>query len=283
MTNAIMEYEAGSKIQILSPVVKHEKGMHQETIEKLKRQGFVRVRIDGEILLLDEVKPLDKNKRHDIDIVIDRIVVKDGIRDRVAEDVELALDWGHGYLIILSEKGERLLSQHHSCPECGFSVPDLEPRLFSFNAPLGYCPDCHGLGIKRNVAVDLLVPDDSLSIKKGAIRYFANIVGTTNLEWQEFAYLCDYYKIPLDKPWKSLGKEQIKIILDGSPDFLDYTLTSSSGNKMHKRGHIEGVRERIERLYAETTSDWMRTYYESFMRDSICPTCHGARLNEAAL
>lgn len=283
MTNAILQYEEGEKVMILSPIVKHEKGTHAETIEKMKKQGFVRVRIDGEMMLLDEVKPLDKNKRHDIDIVIDRLVIKEGLRSRVFDDVEIALDWGHGYLVILTDKKERLLSEHHSCPDCGFSVPKLEPRLFSFNAPLGYCPDCHGLGIKREVSIDLLVPDPEKSIKQGCIRYFQNIVGTTNIEWQEFELLCKTYSIPLDKPWNQLSKEAVEIVLDGSPDFMDYTITSVNGNKMNRHGHIEGVKTRIERLYRETSSEWMRAYYESFMRDTMCTTCHGARLNDAAL
>ncbi len=283
MTNAILSYPEGSKIQILSPVVKHEKGTHADTLGKLKKQGFVRLRIDGEILLMEEVKPLEKNKRHDIEVVIDRVVIKEGVRQRVSEDVELALDWGHGYLIVLTPEGEKLFSSHHSCPECGFSIPNLEPRLFSFNAPLGYCHDCHGLGIKREVAIDLLIPDETKSIQDGAVRYFANIVNTTNLEWKEFEYLCNLYKIPLDKPWNKLTQAQKDIVLYGSKEPLSYTLTSVNGNKMNRHGFIEGAKTRIERLYRETTSDWMRTYYESFMRDSVCEACHGARLNEAAL
>ncbi|MCR5490824.1 MAG: excinuclease ABC subunit UvrA, partial [Bacilli bacterium] len=283
MTSAILEYESGTKVSILSPVVRHEKGTHAATIEKMKKQGFVRLRVDGETMLIDEVPSLDKNKRHDIDIVVDRLIIKDGLRSRVADDVELALDYSHGYLIISSEKGDRLLSQHHSCPKCGFSVPHLEPRLFSFNAPLGYCPDCHGLGIKREVAIDLLIPEPDKSIHDGCIRYFQNIVNSTNLEWQEFAYLCDLYHIDRDKPWIKLSPKEREIVLMGSPDYLDYTLTSVNGNKMNRHGHIEGVKTRIERLYAETSSDWMRDYYESFMRDSVCTTCHGARLNESAL
>ncbi len=283
MTDAILEFEQGSKIQILSPIVRHEKGSQKDVFEKIKKAGFVRVRVDGEMKLVEELEPLDKNKRHDVDIVIDRLVIKDGLRSRVNEDVELALDWSHGFLIILSEKGERLLSQHHSCPECGFSVPKLEPRLFSFNAPLGYCPDCKGLGIKREVAIDLLVPDEEKTILQGCIRYFNNIVGTTNLEWKEFELLCKKYDIPLDKPWNKLKEKDKQIILYGSPEVLDYTLTSVNGNKMHRVQQIEGVKTRIERLYRETQSAWMSQYYETFMRDSVCTTCHGARLNESAL
>ena len=283
MTDAILEFEQGSKIQILSPIVRHEKGSQKDVFEKIKKAGFVRVRVDGEMKLVEELEPLDKNKLHDVDIVIDRLVIKDGLRSRVNEDVELALDWSHGFLIILSEKGERLLSQHHSCPECGFSVPKLEPRLFSFNAPLGYCPDCKGLGIKREVALDLLVPDEEKTILQGCIRYFNNIVGSTNLEWKEFELLCKKYDIPLDKPWNKLSEKQKQIILYGSPEVLDYTLTSVNGNKMHRVQMIEGVKTRIERLYRETQSAWMSQYYETFMRDTVCTTCHGARLNESAL
>ena len=283
MANTILGYDEGSKIQILAPVVSNEKGTQAATIEKLKKQGFVRVRVDGEIKLLDEVGELEKNKRHSLDIVIDRLVIKEGLRSRVTDDVELALDWGKGYMIILSDKGEKLLSQHHCCPKCGFSVPKLEPRLFSFNAPLGYCPDCKGLGIKREVAIDLLIPDPTKSIKHGAIRYLANIVGTTNLEWQEYEILFKKYGISQDKPWKDLTKKEQDIVLFGSPDYLEYTLTSSSGNKTNRRGVIEGVKTRIERLYRETSSEWMSNYYESFMRDTICTTCHGHRLNESAL
>ena len=283
MTEAILNHEQGSKVQILSPVVRHEKGTHKDVFEKLKKAGFIRVRVDGEMKLLEEVEPLDKNKRHDIDIVIDRLVIKEGLRSRVNEDVELALDWSHGLLLILSGDGERLLSEHHSCPECGFSVPHLEPRLFSFNAPLGYCPDCHGLGIKREVAIDLLIPDPSKSIRQGAIKYLANIIGTPNLEWKEFEYLLNVYKIPDDVPWNELSEKQKEIVLYGSPDVLEYTLTSVNRNKLHRHGQIEGIKTRIERLYRETTSEWMSQYYETFMRDTVCTTCHGARLNESAL
>ena len=283
MTNAILQYEDGTKVQILAPIVKNEKGTHADTLAKIKKQGFMRVRVDGTPYLIEEVPALEKNKRHDIDVVVDRLVIKEGLRSRVNEDVELALDLGHGYLVILSDKGERLLSQHHSCPDCGFSVPHLEPRLFSFNAPLGCCPDCKGLGIKREVAIDLLIPDPEKSIREGCIRYLNNIVGTTNLEWQEFEYLCNLYKVDLDTPWNKLPADKQKIVLYGSPEVIKYTLTSVNGNKMNRNQVIEGMKTRIERLYRETSSDWMRTYYESFMRDSTCATCGGARLNEAAL
>jgi excinuclease ABC subunit A len=283
ITDGVLQYEEGTKVQILAPIVKHEKGTQKDTLDKIKKQGFERLRVDGEFKLLEEVGDLDKNKRHDIDIVIDRLIIKKDLRSRVAEDIDLALDWGHGELVIYTEKGERLLSSNHTCPECGFSVPKLEPRLFSFNAPLGYCPDCKGLGISRSVAVDLLIPDPTKSINDGAIRYYKNIVGTSNLEWQEFCVLMDAYHIPYDVPWKDLSDYQRHILLYGSDKDINHVLTSSSGNQTHKWGRIEGVKTMIERRYSETTSKWMMPYYESFMRDDICQTCHGARLNEAAL
>jgi excinuclease ABC subunit A len=283
MTDGVLQYQEGTKVQILAPIVKHEKGTQKDTLDKIKKQGFERLRVDGVFTLLEDIGDLDKNKRHDIDIVIDRLIIKKDLRSRVAEDIDLALDWGHGELVIYTEQGEKLLSSNHTCPECGFSVPKLEPRLFSFNAPLGYCPTCKGLGISRTVAEDLLVPDPSKSINQGAIRYYKNIVGTSNLEWQEFCVLMDAYKIPYDTPWQELSDYQRHILLYGSDKDINHVLTSSSGNQTHKWGRIEGVKSMIERRYSETTSKWMMPYYESFMRDDICESCHGARLNEAAL
>ncbi len=283
ITDIAMSYENGTKLQILAPIVKHEKGTHKDTLTKLVSQGFVRVRVDGQILLLEEVGDLDKNKRHDIDIVIDRIIVKPESRSRCFEDIELALDWGHGEVILLSESGERLVSSNHTCPECGFSVPKLEPRLFSFNAILGACPTCKGLGINKTVSVDLLVPDPNKTMLQGAIRYYKSMINATNIEWQDMTFLCKTYKIPLDKPWKDLTEEQKDIILNGSKEEINRTYKTINGNQMRKTGYVEGIKNKIERLYATTTSSWMRDYYESFMRDDECPTCHGSRLNEQAL
>jgi len=279
----VLSLPEGHKAQILAPMAKEAKGTQKPILDKIRSAGFARVRIDGEFYRIEETPELDKNKRHDVAIVIDRLVIKGDIRSRVMEDVELALDWGKGQIILWTEEGERLLSSHHSCPECGFSVPRLEPRLFSFNAPLGYCPTCHGLGLSRAVAEDLLVPDPTKTIKQGAIRYYKNTVGTKNLEWQEFAVLLSVYKIPDDVPWKDLTPKQRSILLYGSDKPIKHELTSVNGNVIHKNGRVEGIKAMIERRYNETTSKWMVPYYESFMRDSECPTCHGARLNEAAL
>ena len=283
MEDVVFSYGEGSKIQLLSPIVHHEKGTQKDVLDKIRINGFTRLRVDGEMTTVDEVKELDKNKKHDIDIVVDRIIIKEGIRSRVLESIETAVDWSHGLLIILTDKEERLLSDKHTCPKCGFSVPKVEPRLFSFNSPLGFCPDCKGLGIKREADVRLIVPDPTKSIKEGCIKYYANTVGTKNLEWQEFAILCDLYKVPLDKPWNELTKEQVEICLNGSKKEHEYTLKSSSGNINHRHGFIEGVKTKLERLYNETSSDWTREWYGSFMRDTTCTSCHGARLSNSAL
>ncbi|MFA6851893.1 MAG: excinuclease ABC subunit UvrA, partial [Bacilli bacterium] len=283
MTDQVFAYPEGTKIQLLSPVVHHEKGTHKEVLDKIRQNGFTRLRVDGVMTTVEEVVELDKNKKHDIDIVIDRIIVKSDVRSRVFESIETALDWSHGLLIILSDFEEKILSDRHTCPICGFSIPKLEPRLFSFNSPLGCCPDCKGLGIKREADARLLVPRPELSINGGAIEYYKHMVGSQNLEWQEFTLLCKLYDIPMNIPFKDLTKKSQDIIFFGSPDVHKYVLKSSSGNLNNRIGYIEGVKIKIERLYRETSSDWMREYYEKFLHDTECTTCHGSRLNKEAL
>ena len=283
MTDIVLEYPEGTKIQLLAPVVHHEKGTQKEILDKIRINGFSRLRVDGECITIEEVKDLDKNKRHDIDIIVDRIIVKKENRTRIYESIETALDWSHGLLVILTESGERLLSDKHTCPICGFSVPKVEPRLFSFNAPLGFCPDCKGLGMKREVDVDILIPNKELSINQGAIRWYKNIIGSKNIEWQEFALLCKLYKIDMNEPYKDLSEREQHIVLFGSEEPFKYEITSVNGNVMHRNGYIEGVKTRIDRLYNNTSSDMMREMFEYYVRDKECTTCHGARLNQQAL
>ena len=283
MTDVVMAYPEGSKIQLLSPIVHAEKGTQKDVLEKIRKDGFNRVRVDNVVMTLEEVPELEKNKKHSIDIVVDRLIIKPDVRSRVFESIETCLNFSKGLLIILNGNEERLLSDKHTCPKCGFSVPRVEPRLFSFNSPLGFCPDCRGLGMKREADIRKMIPNPKLSINEGAIKYYAHQVGSLNLEWQEFVMLCNLYKIPLDKPWNDLTAEQQHIALYGSPVAHQYTLKSSSGNTMHRNQPIEGIKTKLERLYNDTTSDWMRDYYETFMSDHECTTCHGRRLNEAAL
>lgn len=283
MVDIIYKCELGTRVQIISPVVRSEKGTHKDTLNKIKTSGFERLRVDGELMRINEVPELEKNKRHNIDIVVDRIVLKEDSRSRIYDALDVALDWSHGYVILILNNEEKLLSEHHTCKYCGFSVPHLEPRLFSFNSPMGCCPDCHGLGIKRQAAEDLLVPNQELSINKGAIVFYKNIVGTKNLDWQDFEMLCKLYKIPMDIPFKDLAPEQKKIVFVGSPVPHAYTLVSSSGNVNHRNNFIEGVAKKVERLYQETQSDMTREWYGRFMRDYECMTCHGARLSDEVL
>ena len=284
ITSIILENPLNTRIQILSPVVRHEKGTHKDTIEKIIKNGFSRIRIDGKMYLAEDIDfKLEKNIRHDIDIVIDRIALKEDSRSRVYEACELASEWSNGYILVVTNEEERLFSEHNACDECGFSVPKLEPRLFSFNSPLGCCPTCNGLGIKQEVDIDLLVPNKEISIDDGAILYYKNVVNTSNLDWQNFKTLLDYYSIPTNIPFKNYTQDQINIMLNGSDRPISYSITSSSGNVMRKNGYIEGLKTRIERLYLETTSEFNRMLYARFIKDIECPTCHGARLSKEVL
>lgn len=282
MVDRVMEIPDKTRIQILAPVIKDKKGTHKDEIEHLIREGYVRARIDSKTVLLEEVEPLDKNKKHNIDVIVDRIV-KNNERSRVSDSLESALNLTGGMAIVIYEDQEILFSANYSCKYCGFSVPTLEPRLFSFNAPLGACPTCKGLGITQHVDVDILIPDKKLSINQGGIIYYKNIQKKDNLEWQNFRALCEYYNIDMDKPLGKFNKHEMNIILNGSEDIIEYKLHSKSGSVTKKVGFIEGVKVMIERRYLETRSSFSREWYASFMVDDICPDCGGKRLNEQAL
>jgi excinuclease ABC subunit A len=283
MVDIVMKMPMGSRLYILAPVVYNEKGSQKDNLEKYQRLGYERIRLDRkDIMRISEVPALDKNAKHFIDVVVDRLVLKEDSQSRLYESIENALDVADGYCIILNGEEEKLFSEHQACPYCGFSVPPLEPRLFSFNAPLGACPECHGLGIKREASTDLLVENDNLSIKQGAVIYYKNIIDSPNIDWKEFKYVCDYYGIPMDIPYRKLSEEHKKIIMFGAPDNLTMKITTVNGNTVTRHG-FEGVKNRVDRMYATTTSEFMRPYYESFMVDSICNKCKGARLSEAVL
>ena len=283
MIDIITKKPLGTKIMILSPIVYNEKGSQKEVLDKIRTLGYERVRLERkEIMRLSEVPPLEKNAKHFIDVVIDRLILKEDSTSRLYESIENALDVSDGYVLICADGEETLYSEHQACPECGFSIPPLEPRLFSFNAPLGCCEECHGLGIKREACEQLLVQNPNLTINQGAIVYYKNILNTTNIEWQEFDYLLSYYGISKDIPYRKLTDEQREIILYGSKVPIQYKITSASGNVMNRTG-IEGIKTKVDRLYVTTSSEFMREYYGSFMIDTVCTKCHGARLNESTL
>lgn len=283
MVERVMKEENGTRIQILAPILRREKGTHKDLFEKLRKDGFIRVRVDGELVLLEDEIKLDKNKRHDIDLVVDRIIKQEDSQSRIQDSLEIALKKADGLALAITKNEEVLFSANYACPKCGFSVAELQPRLFSFNSPLGACDTCKGLGMIQMVDVDFLIPDRNKSILQGGIVYYKNILDTENIEWQNFKILCEHYHIPMKAPIKDFTKEQLDIVLNGSKEAIRYTIETRSGNKYSKFDRIEGVKEMIERRFMETSSPMAREWYQTFMTDSVCPTCNGLRLNPMAL
>ena len=283
MVEQVLNNEEGSKIIIYAPLTRQKKGSQKELLENTLKSGFIRMRINGEIKFIEEIEELDKNKKHDIDLVIDRFKLDKENKTRIYDSLETALKWGDNMVIVSVNDKESLYSSNHSCPYCGFSMPKLEPRLFSFNSPLGACNDCLGIGVKQEVSLELLIPDESKTLNEGAIQYYKNIAGSENIEWKEFVYLCEEYNIDMNKKYKDLTDYEKRIVTVGSDRPFKYVITSRSGNNMNRNGFIEGPKTHIERLYKDTTSEMMRSWYQTFMVDSTCPTCNGKRLNEYAL
>ena len=283
MTNKVLEIQSGTKIMVMAPVVKGEKGTHKDTLEQLRKDGYIRCKIDGEIRELTENIELEKNKKHTILVIVDRLIVKDEIRTRLYDSIETASKLAHGKIIIdlPDEDKEMLMSEDFACPYCDFSLLELEPRLFSFNAPYGACPDCKGLGVKYNLDIDLVIPDRNLSINEGAIKPFS--IDDDNINRTQLDTVAKYYDIDLNKKIKDLEKEKLDIILYGSPDIMEFKYTSKNGNTRNSKDYFEGVITNLERRYVETKSSWIREWIELYMRESVCPTCNGARLGEAAL
>ncbi|MDD5182920.1 MAG: excinuclease ABC subunit UvrA [Bacilli bacterium] len=284
MVDKIYEYEQGSRFIIYSPIVWGQKGSHEKTIELIKKEGFSKVRIDGSVfdLTTDEIN-LEKNNKHNIDIVIDRIKIRDDIRSRVYDSLETALKLGDGKVTVDINGEEKVFSELLACPFCDFSIPKLEPRLFSFNSPFGACDECNGLGVLQKIDINLLVTNPEKSIRKGAIKYLKNLVDTENIEWQTFKQLADFYKIDLNKPYEELSLEEQDIILNGSKEPIKYVLHTRGNNTYQKTQYIEGVATLIERRYMQTTSNAARDYYNSYLSDFTCPKCQGKRLSKEAL
>ena len=283
MVDKLKEYPLGSRIEILANTVSERKGTFKDYLSQLKKEGYLRLYIDGQARTLDEDIELEKNIRHNIDVVIDRLVIRENIDTRLYDSLELALKLTEGTCVIKSGEDRKLFSSNNACPICGFTVPKLEPRLFSFNSPLGACPECKGLGVTLSVDLNILFPDMSKSIREGGIKYYKNIVDTGNIEWQSFAALLKHYHISLDKPLNKMSKKEMEVILYGSDEPINYQIISNGGTKYSKNAPIEGVKALIERRYEETSSSMSKEWYRSFMYESICESCHGARLNEKVL
>lgn len=283
MIDRIMEEPDKTRLQIMAPVVRNQKGTFKDFFEKMRKEGYIRMRIDGEMHLLEEEIVLEKNKKHNLDVIVDRVVKNQDSRSRLHDSIETCLKLADGLCLVKIGEEEVLFSSNYACKICGFSMPPIEPRLFSFNAPLGACEECKGLGITQKVDVDLLISDWSMTIKEGAIRYYKNTVGTDNIEWQRFAVLLKTYDISIDTPLNQLSQYQVERMLYGSDRPIAYTITSSSGNTFSRNEFVEGIVTLIERRYVETTSQMSKDWYASFMAESTCPKCKGQRLNPMAL
>ncbi|MBC2005368.1 excinuclease ABC subunit UvrA [Listeria booriae] len=283
MVDRVLELPDKTRIQILAPIVSGKKGAHKKTLEGIKKEGYVRVRIDGEMYDIGDDIDLEKNKKHSIDIVIDRIVVKEGITSRLFDSIESALRLADGYAVVdvMGEK-ELLFSEHYACPYCGFSVGELEPRMFSFNSPFGACPTCDGLGTKLEVDIDTVIPDMSLTLNEGAIVPWKPI--SSQYYPKMLACACAEFKIDMDTPLQDLPKEHLDIILHGSNGkefYFEYK--NDFGMTRETNIPFEGIIPNVERRYRETSSDFTREQMAQYMTDLPCPSCKGYRLKEEAL
>ena len=282
MTNKILEREEGTKLVIMAPVVHGEKGTHKDLLDDLRKQGFVRVRVNGEMHDLTEEIILEKNKKSNIEVIVDRIVLKDGIRSRLFESLEVATKLSKGKVVVdFLGSGEVVYSEDFACPYCDFSLPELEPRLFSFNAPYGACPECKGLGIKLKIDPDLVIPDKNKSLKDGTIVTLGD--DTDNIYFKKLECLCKHYKISLTKPFKKLTEREKDLILYGSDELINFHFTSKSGNVTNQTDYYEGIINNLERRYMETSSSWIREWLEKFMIETTCEVCNGARLADEVL
>ncbi|WP_442636827.1 excinuclease ABC subunit UvrA [Rossellomorea marisflavi] len=283
MVDRILEYPERTKLQVLAPVVSGRKGTHAKTLEDIKKQGYVRVRIDGEVEDLGEEITLEKNKKHTIEVIIDRVVVKEGVAARLSDSLESALRLAGGQVIIdVIGEEELLFSEHHACPYCGFSISELEPRMFSFNSPFGACPTCDGLGTKLEVDKELVIPNWDKTLDEHAIapweptssQYYPSLLKA----------VCDHYGIPMDVPVKNLPKHDMDKILHGSgKDEIYFRYENDFGQVRENYLRFEGVMANVERRYRETSSDYVREQMEKYMATQNCPSCDGHRLKEESL
>ncbi len=279
--DAILEYQEGTKLVILAPKVRGRKGEYRDLWGKLARKGFVRARVDGEIVELDNPPTLEKYKQHTIEVMIDRIVLKPNIRKRLADSVELALSEGEGLCsVLVDNKEERTFSQSLACTRCGFAYQEITPRLFSFNSPYGACPVCHGLGTKMEIDPDRLIANPRLSILEGTLAPWGEPQGWLLATLKAVA---KRYGFDLAAPWAELSEEARNVVLYGSPDSVDVKYVGRSGHRYEGYEHFEGVANNLMRLHRETESDYRRRYIEGFMSILPCPTCNGDRLKPEAL
>ncbi|HFI0037683.1 TPA: excinuclease ABC subunit UvrA [Streptococcus suis] len=283
IVDEVLELPERQRLQILAPIVRKKKGQHKTIFEKVQKDGYVRVRVNGDVYDVSEVPELSKSKAHNIEVVVDRIVIKEGIRSRLFDSIEAALRIADGYVIIdtMDEK-EMLFSEYYACPVCGFTVPELEPRLFSFNAPFGSCSDCDGLGMKLEVDTDLIVPDASKTLRDGALAPWNPI--SSNYYPQMLEQAMNHFGVDMDKPFEELTEEEKNLIFNGSDGKeFHFHYENEFGGVRDIDIPFEGLITNINRRYRETNSDYTRTVMKAYMNELTCGTCHGYRLNDQAL
>ncbi|HFI0419617.1 TPA: excinuclease ABC subunit UvrA [Streptococcus suis] len=283
IVDEVLELPERQRLQILAPIVRKKKGQHKTIFEKIQKDGYVRVRVNGDVYDVSEVPELSKSKAHNIEVVVDRIVIKEGIRSRLFDSIEAALRIADGYVIIdtMDEK-ELLFSEYYACPVCGFTVPELEPRLFSFNAPFGSCSDCDGLGMKLEVDTDLIVPDASKTLRDGALVPWNPI--SSNYYPQMLEQAMNHFGVDMDKPFEELTEEEKNLIFNGSDGKeFHFHYENEFGGVRDIDIPFEGLITNINRRYRETNSDYTRTVMKTYMNELTCGTCHGYRLNDQAL
>ena len=281
MTLQIMSLKENTKIRILSPIIHGEKGTFKELISKLLKDGYIRCRIDNQEYELNENIVLEKNKKHNIDVIIDRLIIKENIRSRLYESIEIASKLSNGKVVIDVIDGEEIImSEKYACPNCDFSLPELEPRMFSFNAPYGACSECKGLGVSQKIDINLLIPDNNLTILEGAIKCISLDDGIFKTQLDT---LSKHYNIDLNKKIKDLTKTELDLILYGSDTELQFNYVSKNGSTRNTKGYYEGIITNLERRYLETKSNWIREWIEGYMTELECPKCHGSRLDSSIL
>ena len=285
----LMQEGEGTKLTVLAPVVRQRKGQHEKILERIRKEGFTRVRVDGEIRLLeeDEIK-LEKTFKHTIEIVVDRIKVKDGAQSRLAEACELAIAHGEGLVQVIVDKDgkpeEKTFSTSLACPDHDVSIEELEPRMFSFNNPLGACPDCNGLGFIQRIDPDLIIPDQDKSINEKCLSNVFATMEYTSFYWQVIRALAEKYGADMDTPYKDLPKKFKEVLLYGTGDEkLSYVYTNRNGDTQNRNHTFEGIINNLERRYRETQSEWIKEKMEKYMRITACPTCKGNKLKPELL
>src|SRR5690554_3653114 len=282
MTERVLKLENSTRIMVISPIVRHQKGSHKRLLEDLKKEGFTRLKIDDQIVDLDDTVILDKNKNHNISLVIDRLIIREDIKSRLYDSIELASFKSGGFVDVEVIDGETIyFSEHYSCEDNNFIIPDLEPRLFSFNSPIGACEECNGIGKKMNISEKLAIDFDK-SINDGGILPHKNF-DEENLQTQELEQVCKHFKIDMNMKLSKIPRKKLDILFYGAKEEIYIKTVSTSGRVYEGNKQFEGVLTNLQRRYRETQSTRIREWIETFLTDSVCPTCKGKRLNKQAL